>query len=99
MEEYMKKLLVVMVTLGLALSMVFAADYATLEGEVASISKYGNAETDIKADEVAAAITMALHEKLNEFHDIESNVLTFKNSKTASSWGLKLLMMRQIPKR
>ena len=36
------------------------------------------------ADEVAAAITMALHEKLNEFHDIESNVLTFKNSKTAS---------------
>lgn len=51
------------------------------------------------ADEVAAAITMALHEKLNEFHDIESNVLTFKNSKTASSWGLKLLMMRQIPKR
>lgn len=55
MEEYMKKLLVVMVTLGLALSMVFAADYATLEGEVASISKYGNAETDIKADEVAAA--------------------------------------------
>lgn len=52
-----------------------------------------------KIDEVAAAITMALHEKFNEFHDTESNVLTFGNKGCVSSWRLKLLMMRQTPKR
>lgn len=56
-------------------------------------------EKQLHTEEVAAAITMALHEKLNEYHDTESNVLTFGNKNTLSSWRLKLLVMRQTPKR
>ena len=51
----MRKLILITVTLGIAASMLFASDYPTLEGEVASISKYGNAETSITGEDAYAA--------------------------------------------
>ena len=43
----MKRLLIALAVAMLACSMLAAAEYATLEGTITGISKYGNAATDI----------------------------------------------------
>ena len=43
----MKRLLIALIVAMLACSMLAAAEYATLEGTITGISKYGNAATDI----------------------------------------------------
>ena len=51
----MKKLFVVLFALLISCTVLFAAEYATLEGVVTGISKYGNAATDISKEAVENA--------------------------------------------
>lgn len=53
-----------------------------------SISK-----TESKEEEVYAAIAMALHEEMNNVHDIESGILTI--NRCTSAWNAKHLMLRK----
>jgi len=47
--------------------------------------------------EVNAAIAMALYSYLNEFHDVESGVMTIKRvSKNYSPWSSKLYSMKNL---
>ena len=46
-----------------------------------------------KEEEVYAAIAMALHEEMNNVHDIESGILTITRS--TSAWNAKHLMLRK----
>lgn len=47
--------------------------------------------------EVSAAIAMALYSYLNEFHDVESGVVTIKRvSKNYSPWSSKLYSMKNL---
>lgn len=50
--------------------------------------------------EEAAAIAMALHEYLNDAHDVEDMILTInKVKRTYSPWSSKIYTLRQSPKR
>ncbi len=50
--------------------------------------------------EEAAAIAMALHEFMNDAHDIEDMILTInKVKRTYSPWSSKIYTLRQTPKR
>ena len=50
--------------------------------------------------EEAAAIAMALHEFMNDAHDVEDMILTIKKVKrTYSPWSSKIYTLRQTPKR
>lgn len=50
--------------------------------------------------EEAAAIAMALHEYLNDAHDVEDMILTInKVKRTYSPWSSKIYTLRQTPKR
>lgn len=51
------------------------------------------AKTEGKEGEVYAAIAMALHEEMNNVHDIESGVLTI--TRRTSAWNAKHLMLRK----
>ncbi len=51
------------------------------------------AKTEGKEEEVYAAIAMALHEEMNNVHDIESGVLTI--TRRTSAWNAKHLMLRK----
>jgi Na+-transporting methylmalonyl-CoA/oxaloacetate decarboxylase gamma subunit len=73
-------------------------------------AKGGNPDTaDMKAatkkenqtpGEVFAAIAMALHEEMEDVHDVEEMVITMNmedQQPAASPWGSKSLMMRHTP--
>lgn len=50
--------------------------------------------------EEAAAIAMALHEYMNDAHDVEDMILTInKVKRTYSPWSSKIYTLRQTPKR
>ena len=50
--------------------------------------------------EETAAIAMALHEYLNDAHDVEDMILTInKVKRTYSPWSSKIYTLRQTPKR
>ncbi|CCY52589.1 uncharacterized protein BN523_00813 [Bacteroides sp. CAG:189] len=50
--------------------------------------------------EEAAAIAMALHEFMNDAHDVEDMILTInKVKRTYSPWSSKIYTLRQTPKR
>ena len=50
--------------------------------------------------EETAAIAMALHEYLNDAHDVEDMILTINKVKlTYSPWRSKIYTLRQTPKR
>ena len=50
--------------------------------------------------EEAAAIAMALHELMNDAHDVEDMILTInKVKRTYSPWSSKIYTLRQTPKR
>ena len=50
--------------------------------------------------EEAAAIAMALHEFMNDTHDVEDMILTInKVKRTYSPWSSKIYTLRQTPKR
>ena len=50
--------------------------------------------------EEAAAIAMALHEFMNDAHDVEDMILTInKVKRTYSPWSYKIYTLRQTPKR
>lgn len=51
------------------------------------------AKTEGKEGEVYAAIAMALHEEMNNVHDIESGILTI--TRRTSAWNAKHLMLRK----
>ena len=51
----MKRLSIMLIVLVLSCVMLFAAEYASLEGTITGISKYGNAATDISAEAAEAA--------------------------------------------
>ena len=52
------------------------------------------------SDEICAAIAAALYayDADNDYHDIESTVLTINRNTNYSPWNSKILSMRQIPK-
>ncbi len=81
---------------------------AKKQASVAAAAAQAEAKNDVKLtvnadpaeytdEEIAAAIVMAIHlESENEqVHDVESNILTFKQ--IYSPWGNKALIMKQTP--
>ena len=53
-----------------------------------------------RSGEEAAAIAMALHEFMNDAHDVEDMILTInKVKRTYSPWSSKIYTLRQTPKR
>jgi len=53
-----------------------------------------------EAEEVYAAIAMAIHEITEEVHINESLVLTFKNDVyNYSPWSSKIYTLRELPRR
>ena len=53
-----------------------------------------------RGGEEAAAIAMALHEFMNDAHDVEDMILTInKVKRTYSPWSSKIYTLRQTPKR
>ena len=64
------------------------------EKENAKVADLGNHSGD------EAAIAMALHEYLNDAHDVETMVLTINQvHRTNSPWSSKILTLRQTPRR
>ena len=71
------------------------------------LEKLKNKRQDILKDaeheipgEVIAAISMALHEKQNDIHDIEDTVLTISRVKRSySPWSSKIYTLRETPHR
>ena len=56
--------------------------------------------TETISGEVAAAIAAALYEVMEEAHDIESNILTFKKiTNNYSPWSSKIYGLREPFKR
>ncbi|MDO4771460.1 hypothetical protein [Porphyromonas sp.] len=52
------------------------------------------------SDDVYTAIGMALYEAFCASHDEESRVITFKRAHRSNSpWALKILTLRQLPRR
>lgn len=92
----------------LYLSFKFVGNIAVKLGKKNAMKATGitdKAEAKVKnlgshSGEEAAAIAMALHEYLNDAHDVEDMILTInKVKRTYSPWSSKIYTLRQTPRR
>ena len=89
----------------LYVSFKIVGNIAVKLGKKNAMKATGKAEAKEKnlgshSGEEAAAIAMALHEFMNDAHDVEDMILTInKVKRTYSPWSSKIYTLRQTPKR